>query len=42
VKVAAIAEAPPRRLEFLAGQVDAPADFDATGGDEIARAFAAD
>lgn len=42
VKVTVIEDAPPRRLGFLAGQVDAPADFDTMGGDEIARAFAAD
>ncbi|MGS4944035.1 type II toxin-antitoxin system Phd/YefM family antitoxin [Meridianimarinicoccus sp. RP-17] len=42
VKVTVIEDAPPRRLGFLAGQVDAPADFDTMGEDEIARAFAAD
>ena len=42
VKVTVIDDAPPRRLGFLEGQVDAPADFDVMGADEIARAFAAD
>lgn len=42
VKVTVIDDAPPRRVGFLAGQVDAPADFDVMGADEIARAFAAD
>lgn len=42
VKVVVIDDAPPRRLGFLAGQVDAPADFDTMGADAIVRAFHAD
>ncbi len=42
VKVTVIDDAPPRRLGFLAGQVDAPDDFDTLGAEDIARAFAGD
>ena len=43
VKVTAV-EAPkaPRRLGFLSGQIDVPADFNAMGADAIADAFGAD
>jgi prevent-host-death family protein len=39
VKVQVIEDAPPRRIGFLAGQIDAPDDFDDMGADSIAALF---
>lgn len=39
VKVTLVEAAPPRRTGFLAGQVDAPEDFDTMAEDEIRLLF---
>ncbi|MFC3169193.1 type II toxin-antitoxin system Phd/YefM family antitoxin [Paracoccus fontiphilus] len=42
VKVSMIEDAAPRRLGFLAGQAEIPADFDTMGADDIRALFEGD